>query len=151
MADLGLACGLALNAALALLGGGSLALGWVLFVEKDRRLAAEGFKNRSDALAHLMRQHLLAEKIRGNAEVVGVVTMVYDHHRRELSQRLTQLQHDHHTHVLSNLHIHLTHTDCLEVVVIRGTAGRVQELADRLISTHGVKSGRVFIPAAVDE
>lgn len=117
----------------------------------DRRLSAEGFKNRSDALAHLMRQHLLEEKIRGNAAVVGVVTMVYDHHRRELSQRLTRLQHDHHTHVLSNLHIHLTHTDCLEVVVIRGTAGRVQELADRLISTHGVKSGRVFIPAAVGE
>jgi CopG family nickel-responsive transcriptional regulator len=117
----------------------------------DRQLAAEGFKNRSDALAYLMRQHLLAEKLRGGAEVVGVVTMVYDHHRRELSKQLLKLQHDHHAHVLSNLHIHLTHDDCLEVVVIRGAAERVQELADRLISTHGVKSGRVFIPAALGE
>lgn len=117
----------------------------------DAMIAAEGFANRSEALGHLMRQALLAAKAKGNAPVVGTVTLVYDHHRHELSERLIHLQHQHHSEVLSALHIHLDHDNCLEVVIVRGRAGAVQELADGLISTPGVKSGQLMISTSLDE
>lgn len=118
-----------------------------LLQQFDRLIAAEGYANRSEALSVLMREHLLQEKITAGEEVVGTVIIVYDHHQRQLSDQLLEIQHRHHSEVLSTLHIHLDHDDCLEVVVMAGRAGQVQELADLLISTRGVKSGRLVIPA----
>jgi CopG family nickel-responsive transcriptional regulator len=83
-----------------------------------------------------------------NANVVGTVTIVYDHHVRLLSEKLTELQHQHHKCVVSALHVHLDHDNCLEVVVLRGKAKDVEQIADSLISAKGVKHGRLIVAVA---
>ena len=79
------------------------------------------------------------------SEVVGTVTLVYDHHVRMLNEKLTDMQHDHHRNILSTLHVHLDHDNCLEVLIVKGKAGTVQKIADALISTKGVKHGRLTL------
>jgi CopG family transcriptional regulator, nickel-responsive regulator len=73
------------------------------------------------------------------------VTLVYDHHVRLLNEKLTGMQHTHFHQVLSTLHVHLDHDNCLEVLVVKGKASLVKKLADALISTKGVKHGRLTI------
>jgi CopG family nickel-responsive transcriptional regulator len=82
---------------------------------------------------------------------VGTVTLIYDHHTRLLPEKLTNLQHEYHEIIISTLHAHLDHESCLEVVILRGTSKDVQKLADRLISTKGVRHGRLVMssPEAV--
>jgi CopG family nickel-responsive transcriptional regulator len=89
----------------------------------------------------------LVEKMweRPDANVVGTVTLVYDHHVRLLNEKLTDLQHSHFHNILSTMHVHLDHDNCLEVVVVKGKAGAVKKLADALLSTKGVKHGRLTI------
>jgi CopG family nickel-responsive transcriptional regulator len=99
------------------------------------------WENRSEALRQLMREALVREEWRGDEEIVGTVTIVYDHHQRELSDRLTAIQHDHHDAVLAATHIHLDHDNCLEMIAVRGRASTVQKIADALIGTRGVKHG----------
>ena len=77
--------------------------------------------------------------------MVGTVTLVYDHHVRMLNEKLTSIQHDHHHSILSTLHLHLDHDNCLEVLVVRGKAAAVRKIADTLIGTKGVKHGRLTI------
>ncbi len=112
----------------------------------DRLIAGRGYTNRSEAFRDLIRDELV-EKAWESPEstVVGTVTLVYDHHVRMLNERLTDMQHEHHRAILSTLHVHLDHDNCLEVVVVRGKAGAVQRIADALISTKGVKHGRLTI------
>jgi CopG family nickel-responsive transcriptional regulator len=108
------------------------------------RLAKKhGWTNRSEALRHLMRDTLVREEWRKGEVIVGTITLVNDHHRRELTDRLTAIQHDHHDAVLAATHIHLDHDNCLEMIAVRGTASRVQRIADRLIGTRGVKHGKL--------
>jgi CopG family nickel-responsive transcriptional regulator len=112
----------------------------------DRLIGQRGYTNRSEAFRDLIRDELV-EKIweSPDSHVVGTVTLVYDHHVRLLSEKLTDLQHDHHKQILSTLHVHLDHDNCLEVLVVRGRAGDVRRIADALISTKGVKHGRLTI------
>jgi len=109
----------------------------------DNLAEKRGYKNRSEALRDLMRDYLVRKEWEGDEEIVGTITLVYDHHVRELTERLTDFQHDHSSAVLSSLHIHLDHDNCLEVIVIRDTAANVREFADHLISTRGVKHGKL--------
>jgi CopG family nickel-responsive transcriptional regulator len=81
---------------------------------------------------------------------VGTLTLVYDHHVREVGERLVTLQHDHEDLVHSTMHIHLSHRMCLEVIVLKGKAREVQRLADRLIAARGVKHGRLVATSAED-
>jgi CopG family nickel-responsive transcriptional regulator len=81
-------------------------------------------------------------------QVVGTVTLVYDHHVRLLSDKLTDLQHEFFHHILSTLHVHLDHDNCLEVLVVKGKAAVVKKIADTLISTRGVKHGRLTITSS---
>ncbi len=112
----------------------------------DRLIGTRGYTNRSEAFRDLIREELV-EKAWESPEspVVGTVTLVYDHHVRQLNDKLTDLQHDHHRVILSTLHVHLDHDNCLEVLVMRGKAKAVQKIADALISTKGVKHGRLTI------
>ena len=104
--------------------------------------------NRSEALRDLMRSALVDERwSEDDAEVMGTVTAVYDHHQRELSQRLTSLQHGAHDMVICTTHVHLDHHHCLEVIVLRGRAGRVREMAEALIGTRGVLHGKLVCTA----
>jgi CopG family nickel-responsive transcriptional regulator len=102
-----------------------------------------GWNNRSEALRNLMRDALVRDEWEGDTEIVGTITIVYDHHKRELTDRLTSIQHDHHESVLAATHIHLDHDNCLEMIAIKGTASEVQKIADELINTRGVKHGKV--------
>lgn len=112
----------------------------------DRLIGRRGYPSRSEAFRDLIRDALMAETTQAdNAPVVGSVTLVYDHHVRQLSAKLTALQHDYHDTIVSTLHVHLDHDNCLEVIVVRGKARDVRRLADALISTKGVRHGRLTI------
>jgi CopG family nickel-responsive transcriptional regulator len=112
----------------------------------DSMIAQRGYTNRSEAFRDLIRDELVEKAWQSpESPVVGTVTLVYDHHVRLLSEKLTSMQHDFHHSILSTLHVHLDHDNCLEVLVVRGKAGEVQKVADTLISTKGVKHGRLTI------
>jgi len=118
----------------------------------DALIARRGYTNRSEAFRDLIRQALIESGAeRGDRIVVGTVTLVYDHHVRRLAERLTDMQHQSFHNVLSTLHVHLDHDHCLEVLVIKGKAAAVQKLADALISTKGVKHGRLTITSSGTE
>ena len=112
----------------------------------DRLIESRGYTNRSEAFRDLIRDELVEQTWqRPDSQVVGTVTLVYDHHVRLLNEKLTNLQHSHFHQILSTLHVHLDHDNCLEVLVVRGKAGQVKKIADALISTKGVKHGRLTI------
>jgi len=107
----------------------------------DRYIADHQYQNRSEAVRDLIRKVLVHEEWKADKEVVGVISLVYDHHQRQLQDKLTEIQHEFHHDVVSTTHIHLTHDDCLEVIIVRGKASRVRGLADQLIALRGVKDG----------
>ncbi len=110
----------------------------------DQLIAEKGYDNRSEALRDLIRDALVQrEWERDDLEKVGTVTLIYDHHRHDISERLTHVQHDHHDEILSTMHIHLDHDNCLEVLAVKGKAEAVQHLADALIGMKGVKHGKL--------
>ncbi len=112
----------------------------------DRLIESRGYTNRSEAFRDLIREELVQKTWeRADSSVVGTVTLVYDHHVRLLNEKLTSLQHSHFHQILSTLHVHLDHDNCLEVLVVRGKAGAVKKIADALISTKGVKHGRLTL------
>lgn len=112
----------------------------------DRYIGERGYTNRSEAFRDLIREALIEKTTeRPDSMVVGTLTLVYDHHVRLLSERLTAMQHDHFNLVLSTLHVHLDHHNCLEVLILKGKAAAVQRIADALISTKGVMHGRLTI------
>ena len=116
----------------------------------DEVCAGKGYASRSEAVRDAIRDYLVAHEWSGQAEhgeVVGTITLLYDHEIRRLSDELLERQHQHHTHVLSSMHVHLDARNCLEVVVVRGTAQEVAHLADSLISLRGVKHGRLVCTA----
>ena len=110
----------------------------------DALIAKKGYGNRSEAIRDLIRGALVEEQwAREDEETVGTVTLVYDHHTRDLSDKLTEQQHSHHNAIISALHVHLDAHNCLEVVVVKGKAREVRRLADELIGTKGVKHGKL--------
>ncbi len=114
----------------------------------DELVRRRHYANRSEALRDLMRSAMVDERWgEDDAEVMGTVTVVYDHHQRELSQRLTSLQHDAHDMVICTTHVHLDHHHCLEVIVLRGRVARVREMAEALIGTRGVLHGKLVCTA----
>ena len=118
----------------------------------DDLISEKGYINRSEAIRDLIRNALVEEKWRDAKEdLVGTVTLVYDHHTRELADKLTDQQHSHHNAIISSLHVHLDAHHCLEVVVVRGTAAEVKRLADELLGTKGVKHGKLVLTTAGPE
>src|SRR6478752_5743269 len=112
----------------------------------DHLIEQRGYTNLSEAFRDLIRDELVEKAAESpESHVVGTVTLVYDHHVRMLSDKLTDLQHDFHRSILSTLHVHLDHDNCLEVLVVRGKSAAVQKIADSLISTKGVKHGRLTL------
>jgi CopG family nickel-responsive transcriptional regulator len=112
----------------------------------DRLIEQRGYTNRSEAFRDMIRDELVEKTWESpESQVVGTVTLVYDHHVRMLNEKLTDIQHDFHRSILSTLHVHLDHDNCLEVLVVRGKSAEVRKVADVLISTKGVKHGRLTI------
>jgi CopG family nickel-responsive transcriptional regulator len=110
----------------------------------DERVQRKGYRTRSEAIRDIMREYIVNEAWESErGEVVGTVTIVYDHERRELTHVLTELQHHFQSAIACSTHVHLDEHNCLEVIVLRGKAAHVQTIADRLISTKGVKHGKL--------
>ncbi len=122
-----------------------------LLSQFDELIQQKGYSNRSEAVRDLVR-HALVEDSWGNEDeqVVGTVTIVYDHHTRELAAKLTDHQHSHTDDIVSTLHIHLDAHFCLEVVVVKGTAAAVKKIADELIGTRGVVHGKLVCTTTGD-
>jgi CopG family nickel-responsive transcriptional regulator len=110
----------------------------------DKHIAGKGYENRSEAIRDLIRDRLIREEAKHrDGEQVAVVTMVYDHHARELASKLIDKQHHHHDLVVSTLHVHLGARHCLEVSILRGPGGEVTHLGDELLATRGVLHGEI--------
>ena len=114
----------------------------------DHLIKRQGYVNRSEALRDLMRDALVRAHLDEEpkaTDAIGTLTFVYDHHVTDLADRLTDLQHKHYQLIISVLHVHVSHDDCMEVIVLRGPAEKVRALADALLSFKGVKHGRLFL------
>lgn len=116
-----------------------------ILAELDHFVNMRKFPNRSQAIRYLISNYLIEEKIYGNKIVAGSIVLVYDHHKRGLQSKSTSLQHDYHETILSVQHVHIDHHNCLETIAVMGKAGRLKELADKLIAIKGVKHGKLVI------
>ena len=117
-----------------------------LLRELDRMCREKGYDNRSLAIADMIRADLVEHRQQlGKREIAGSITLVYDHHRHHLQDLLTDLQHDNREIIISTLHAHLDHDNCLEILAVRGKAIDVKRLADELIAAKGVKHGKLTI------
>ena len=115
-----------------------------LLARFDSLIEERGYQSRSEAIRDLVRQELVKEQWSDpEAEVVGTLTIVYEHHEHELSNVLAELQHQYHEHILCSTHIHLDAHNCLEVIIVRGQSARLKYIANTLISTRGVKHGQM--------
>ena len=113
----------------------------------DQLIEGKGYVNRSEAIRDLIRNALVEEawaKEKEDEQAVGTVSLVYDHHTRDLADKLTEHQHSHHKEIVSSLHVHLDAHHCLEVVVLKGKAKDIKRLAEELIGTKGVKHGKLM-------
>ena len=119
--------------------------------ELDAMAAQKGYNNRSLAIGDMIRAHLVEHRQNIGGQIAGTITVLYDHHKPRLQNMLTDLQHDHTDIIVSTLHVHLDHDNCLEVLVVRGEASQVRALADRLIAAKGVKHGRLTVTATGED
>lgn len=117
----------------------SISLDDDLLARFDAQNSSSGYPTRSKAITDLIRDSLVKQEWKAGKDVAAAIIMVYDHHKRGLSTMLTHVQHDYHDIILSSQHIHLDHHNCLEIVVVKGRPGKVQELAGKLKGTKGVK------------
>ena len=123
-----------------------------LLTSFDKLIENKGYMNRSEAIRDLIRAALVESKWEaGEEETVGTVTLVYNHHVRDLSDKLTEQQHSHHDRIVSALHVHLDAHNCLEVLVVRGPAREVKQIADELIGVKGVKHGKLVMTTTGEE
>jgi CopG family nickel-responsive transcriptional regulator len=117
-----------------------------LLSQFDKMVDEKGYENRSLAIADMMRAHLVDHRQKfGDEEIAGTITLVYDHHKAHVQAALTGIQHDHHEVIISTVHVHLDHHNCLEVLVVRGKAELVKKIADELIAAKGVKHGKLTV------
>ena len=105
----------------------------------DRYIRERNYSNRSEAFRDLIRQELIKKEWQEGDDVAGAITLIYDHHRKDLLNKITDLQHDFQSVIISTQHIHLDHDNCLEIVAVRGQPREVTKLADMMKSIKGVK------------
>ncbi len=117
----------------------SVSLDKALLGRFDRQIGKQGYPTRSKAIADLIRESLVLEEWKSGKEVAAAIVLVYDHHKRDLANRLTHVQHDYHHLIVSSQHVHLDHNNCLEIVVARGKPRDIEALSRKLKTTKGVK------------
>jgi len=111
----------------------------------DILIKEKSYLNRSEAIRDLIRENLIKREWTEGKEVAGAITLVFDHHKRELMNTLTDIQHDFHYLIISSQHIHLDHDNCLEIIVVKGKPEETKELTNKLKATKGVKYGALSI------
>lgn len=124
----------------------SVSLPQALLRDLDAMVEEKGYVNRSLAIADMIRDRLVEHRQRlENSDIAGTITLVYDHHKPHLQEVLTGIQHDYHEAIISTVHVHLDHHNCLEVLVVRGKARTIRKIADALIAAKGVKHGKLTV------
>ena len=124
-----------------------------LAAEFDALIRARGYGNRSEAVRDILREKLEAERLKRQEAPFCVATLsyIYNHHARELAERLTAAQHAHHDLIAATMHVHLDHDDCLETVMLRGATAAVRAFADAVVAERGVRHGSLhMVPVDVD-
>jgi CopG family nickel-responsive transcriptional regulator len=112
----------------------------------DLYIQKKGYTNRSEAIRDMIRDHFVSQEwLEGDTETVGTITLVYDHELGDISHRLLESQHHYCNYIISSVHVHLDKHNCLEVLVVKGKARKIQEIADQLISNRGVKHGKLTV------
>lgn len=118
----------------------------------DEILEERGYANRSEGIRDLIRNFIVASEWETeDGEAVGSLTLLYDHDVRGVSDKLVELQHTHHTSILSSMHVHLDEHNCLEVLIIRGKAKEIKKISDALIASRGVKHGKLVMTSTGKE
>jgi CopG family transcriptional regulator, nickel-responsive regulator len=124
----------------------SLSMDAELVDQLDAMARDRGYANRSQAMSDMVRAQLVEHRAQlGKHEIAGTVTLVYDHHKRNIQALLTDIQHDHQGMIISALHVHLDHDNCMEVLAVRGRADEIKKLADELTTAKGVKHGKLTV------
>ena len=129
------------------IGAGLLEKFDVLIKEKD-------YTNRSEAIRDLIRDKLVAAEWDRKSDTgisIGTITIIFDHHTREIGDKLTDIAHEHHDLIISTMHVHLTHASCLEVILVKGPGSKIRSLSDKLISIRGVKHGKLIVTGLVED
>ncbi|MGF1640509.1 MAG: nickel-responsive transcriptional regulator NikR [Rhodospirillales bacterium] len=118
-----------------------------LLEQFDRFIQQRGYGNRSEAVRDIIRTRLEADRLSSGsaANSVGCLTYVFRHHERELARRLTGAQHEHHDLVLSTLHVHLDHDNCIEAMIVEGRTDSLRRFADQVMSERGVRHGHLHL------
>ena len=112
----------------------------------DKMINKEGYYNRSEAIRDLIRKGLIKEETMDpNSESIGTLTMIYDHHIGNLTNKLLKIQHDHHKEILTTTHVHIDHHNCLEILVIKGKTKDVLKLGENIKAIKGIKHGELVI------
>lgn len=124
----------------------SISISADLVAQLDRMVECKGYASRSQAMADMVRDHLVEHRGQaGTHEIAGTVTLVFDHHKRNIQALLTNIQHRHGDLIIAAMHIHLDHHNCMEVLAVRGQARKIREVADSLIAAKGVKHGKLTV------
>ena len=124
----------------------SISIGENLLGNFDELIEKKGYGNRSEAIRELIRKFITeSEWQEGNRDVVGTITLIYDHEVRQINQALTDLQHDFHKFIVSSLHVHLDAHNCLEVLAVKGRGDMIRVMASKLKNVRGVKHAKVTI------
>ncbi len=119
-----------------------------LLTELDRYVENNHFANRSQAIRQLITNNLVEKKWETNEVVAGAISLVYDHHKRDLLDKLADVQHDFHDAILATQHFHLDHDNCLEIIAVMGESSKLTLLANKLIALKGIQHGKLTMSRA---
>ena len=114
----------------------------------DNFVTENHFANRSQAIRHMIANNQVEHDWQNDSKVAGSITLVYDHHKRDILKNLTDIQHDYHDTILSSQHFHLDHDNCLEIIAVKGQANQLIQLSERLISIKGILHGKLSMTKA---
>lgn len=122
----------------------SISLQEDLLISLDNQIMNRGHVSRSEFIRDLIREQLVEENWNSeNSIVIGVLTLIYDHHQRDLLQRMTDLQHDNNAQILCNTHVHIDHSNCLETIMIKGTPDQVEGIASKISGLKGINFSKL--------
>jgi CopG family nickel-responsive transcriptional regulator len=119
-----------------------------LLNDLDQLVIQHNFPNRSQVIRYLIKKNLVEDEWDGNEEVAGAIVLVYDHHKRGLQSKSTEVQHNFHHLILSVQHVHLNHNNCLETIAVKGKAKELINLSNQLIAIKGIKHGQLVMSTA---
>ena len=131
-----------------------VSIGSPLLEKFDSLIYDKGYTNRSEAIRDLIRDKIVDSEWKekyAHSVAIGSITIVYDHHTREVGDKLTEVAHEFHKLVISSTHVHLTHSSCLEVIIVKGHCNDIRTFADRVISTRGVTHGKLAVTGLVED